>query len=259
VQEAEACEVLAPLATVARCTLADIVIASGHVHADAVLAVVLLAGRGLWVQVRHHRLDFTELAGELSRALTGVLVDPVPARGAVLAHVVRTVVHICRAVLPGEPGQAVTREMGEVILAGPSVLTPVWFDAGTEGNLLFTVSPLKAGRASALIGAHFVDTGSVVLAPVVQAVVDVFLTANSGETVRALTPGRGEVKGLLCAGRWGHSPQVALAAHLQESARLQHLALGLVDTRIAVAGVDDLGASLAIEPGSAPAETELNF
>ena len=40
--------------------------------------------------------------------------------------------------------------------------------------------------------------------------------------------------------------------HLQEPAGLQHLAVGPVHTRVAVAGVDHLRARLAVETRSAP-------
>ena len=66
------------------------------------LAVVLLAGRGLWIHLCHHGLYLAELAGELGGTLAGVLVDPVHAGAAVLAHVVLTVVHVGRAVIPAE-------------------------------------------------------------------------------------------------------------------------------------------------------------
>lgn len=44
VQETQTCEILAALAAVAWSTLADIVIAARDVHADSMLAVVLLTG-----------------------------------------------------------------------------------------------------------------------------------------------------------------------------------------------------------------------
>jgi len=63
---------------------------------------VLLAGRGLWIHLRDHRLDLAELAGELGGTLAGVLIDPVHAGAPVLAHVVHAIVHIHRAVVPAE-------------------------------------------------------------------------------------------------------------------------------------------------------------
>jgi hypothetical protein len=59
---------------------------------------MLLTGRGLGVQLRNHRLYLAELARELGGTLAGVLVDPVHAGAAVLAHVVETVVHVAGAV-----------------------------------------------------------------------------------------------------------------------------------------------------------------
>ena len=45
----------------------------------------------------------------------------------------------------------------------------------------------------ALVGSHLVDAGAVVLAPVVQAVVDVLLASHPGKARRTLTPGKGRV------------------------------------------------------------------
>ena len=45
---------------------------------------------------------------------------------------------------------------------------------------------------------------------------------------------------------------MALGRHLQESAGLKDLALGLVDTRIAIAGINDLSACLAVETRGTP-------
>ena len=158
VQEAQAGEILAPLAAVARSALADVVRASGDVHADPVLAIVLLARRCLWVEMRHHRFDLAELAGELSRALASVLVRPVTTSAPVLAHVVCAVVNVGRTVLPDEAGKTFTGEVGEVILAGASVLARVWLHPRAEGDLLLTVATLKPRRALTLIRSHLVDT-----------------------------------------------------------------------------------------------------
>lgn len=48
------------------------------------LAVVLLAGGGLRVELIDHRFDLAELAAELGRAFARVLVHAVDARSAVL-------------------------------------------------------------------------------------------------------------------------------------------------------------------------------
>ena len=83
--------------------------------------------------------------------------------------------------------------MGEVIFAAATVLARVRLHAGAEGDLLLAVSSLEARRALALVGSHLVDAGAVVLAPVVQAVVDVLLASHSREAWRALTSGKGRV------------------------------------------------------------------
>lgn len=174
----------------------------------------------------NHRLNFTELAGKLCWALTSVLVDAVSACATVLAHVALTIVHICRAVLTNKSWETFTSEMSEVVLARPSILTGIGLDTGTEGNLLFTISPLKSRRAATLIGSHLIHTCSVVLATVFKAVINIFLTSHTREPRRTLA---------------------------QESAGLKDLALGLVDTRIAIAGIDDLSACFAVETRGTPA------
>ena len=63
---------------------------------------MLLAGRGLRIHLRNHRLNLAELPGELGGTLAGVLIDPVHAGATVLAHVVHAVVHVHRAVVPAE-------------------------------------------------------------------------------------------------------------------------------------------------------------
>ena len=90
--------------------------------------------------------------------------------------------------------------MGEVILAGASVLARVWLHSRAEGDLLLAVATFKPRRALTLIRSHLVDTrdhhsphlpyqggqnayhlvnaGAVVLAPIVEAVVDVLLTPH---------------------------------------------------------------------------------
>ena len=106
----------------------------------------------------NHWLNFTELAGKLCWALTSVLVDAVSACATVLAHVALTIVHICRAVLTNKSWETFTSEMSEVVLVSPSILT--------EGNLFFTMSPLKPRRATTLIGSHFIHTSSNILTTV---------------------------------------------------------------------------------------------
>ena len=190
VEEAEAGHVLAPLAAVAGGALAHVVRAAGLVQADTVLAVVLLAGRGLRVQLRHHRLDLAELPRELGRTLARVLVDAVATRAAVLAHVRGAVVHVGGAVLAHVAQHAVARVVGEVVLARAAVLAGV-LPVGprvAEGDLLLAVSPLEARAAAALVLAHLVHAGPVVLAAVLHAVVHVDLAADSLEAGGTVAP-----------------------------------------------------------------------
>ena len=150
------------------------------------LAVVLLTRRRLGVEVRHHRLNLTELPGELRRTLAAVLVDAVPAGPAVLTHVVGAVVHVGRAVLADEPGEALAGVVGEVVLAGPAILAGVPLDGGAEGDLLLAVAALEAGDAAALVLPDLVDAGPVVLAPVLRTVVHVLLAPHPLEPGRTL-------------------------------------------------------------------------
>ena len=193
VEEAQAGEILATLAAVARSAFADVVVASGNVHADSVLAIMLLARRRLRVEMSNHRFNLAELAGELSRAFASVLVRSVTTGAPVLAHMVCTVVNVGRTVLPNEARKALAGEVSEVVFAAAAILAGVGFDPGAEGNLLLAVASLEPGRALALVGSHLVDAGAVVLAPVVQAVVDVLLASHTGKARRTLTPGKGRV------------------------------------------------------------------
>ena len=92
--------------------------------------------------------------------------------------------------MANESWRAVTGEVGEVVLACASVLTGVWFHSCTEGDLLLTVPTLEPGLAPALVLPHPVDAGAVVLAPVVEAIVDIFLTAHPREAGGALAAGK---------------------------------------------------------------------
>lgn len=168
-KEAETGQIFTSLATVTRSTFTDIVIGTGLVHADAVFTVVLLTRAGLGVQVGHHRLDLTKLAGKLGRTLTRVLVDAVSTRASVLTHVVGTIVHVGGAVLSDKPGQTLARVVREVVLTRASILTRINFvrTSTAESNLFLAVSSLKSWHTIALVFTNFVDAGSIVLTPVI--------------------------------------------------------------------------------------------
>ena len=140
VEEAEAGEVLTPLATVARGALADVVVGAGLVHADPVFTIVLLTGRGLGVEVSNHGLDLTELASVLCWTLARVLVHSVSTRASVLTHVIAAVINIGGAVLTNEAQGTLAGVVGEMILALASVLTGV---LAAERDLLLTISSLE--------------------------------------------------------------------------------------------------------------------
>ena len=182
VEEAEAGQVLAPLAAIARGTFAHIVIRPRLVHADPVLAVVLLTRRGLGVEMSDHRLNLAKLARVLGRTLASVLIYPVSTRASVLTHmIVRTVVNICRAVLTHKPGHTLARVVGEVVLAHPAVLARVLLagPGAAECDLFLAISSLKSGNAAALILSNFVDAGPIVLTPVIYTVINVDFTSHS--------------------------------------------------------------------------------
>ena len=139
-EEAEAGEVLTPLATVARGALTDVVVGAGLIHADPVFTIVLLTGRGLGVEVSNHGLDLTELASVLCWTLARVLVHSVSTRASVLTHVIAAVINIGGAVLTNEAQGTLAGVVGEVILALASVLTGV---LAAERDLLLTISSLE--------------------------------------------------------------------------------------------------------------------
>jgi hypothetical protein len=72
---------------------------------------MLLTGRGLWVHLCNHWLYLTELPREFCGAFARVLVDPVHAGAAILAHVVQAVVHVCRAIVTTEKGRKTCLKM----------------------------------------------------------------------------------------------------------------------------------------------------
>ena len=106
----------------------------------------------------NHWLNLTEFSREFWWTFTSVLVDTIPTCSPVLTHVVGAVVNVGRAVLPDEAGKTFTGEVGEVILAGASVLARVWLHPRAEGDLLLTVATFKPRRALTLIRSHLVDT-----------------------------------------------------------------------------------------------------
>ena len=164
---------------------------------------MLLARRRLRVEMSNHWFNLAELAGELSRAFASVLVRSVTTGAPVLAHMVCTVVNVGRTVLPNEARKAFTGEVGEVVFAAATILTGVGLHSGAEGDLLLAVASLKPGWALALVGSHLVDAGAVVLASVVQAVVDVLLASHPGKAWWTLTPGKGRVYGIEGVSRVG--------------------------------------------------------
>ena len=190
VEEAQAGQVLAPLAAVPGSALAHIVIGAGLVHTDPVLAVVLLTRRGLGVEVSDHRLNLAKFARVLGRTLARVLIYPVSTRASILTHVISAVVHICRAILTDKPGETLARVVGEVIFANAVVFARVLFagSGSAESDLLLAISSLKSGNATALILANFVDAGPIVLAPVIYTVINVDFTSHSLESWGTIAP-----------------------------------------------------------------------
>lgn len=100
--EADGSEELAPFPGEPLRTFADVVLGVAGHEADAVLAVVVLAGAGLWVEQVQHVLQFAEGSGEAVLALAAVGVDAVHAGPSVLAQVIQAVVDVGRAVVAGK-------------------------------------------------------------------------------------------------------------------------------------------------------------
>lgn len=72
------------LTCVARGTFADVVVRAHGLEAYPILAVMVLARGGLWVQHRYHWSYLTELASEISCTLTAVVIDTIHTRCTIL-------------------------------------------------------------------------------------------------------------------------------------------------------------------------------
>lgn len=135
-----------------------------------------------------------------------------------------TVVQIDRAVLSGVAGQTFASVIAEVVDALRSVLARI-VALGAERNLRFAVFPGESRQAAALVGLDSVVAGRVVLALVVEAVVDVDLATNAGVTGRA---------------------------NAVEPAFFQNFACSGVAARVAVASVDHVLAVLSVVSRQTP-------
>lgn len=107
---------------------------------------------------------------------------------------VRTVQHsthstpVSLSLLP-EARRAVAGVVGELVAALAAVLAGVGVGAA-EGDLVLAELALVAGAAAALVLAHLVQAGGVVLAEVVHAVVHVQLAPHPGKAARTLAPAK---------------------------------------------------------------------
>ena len=150
----------------------------GH-ETDAVLAVVLLTGTGLRVELYHWR-QFTVFAGKAERTVTPVTIDLIDTWATILAEVVRTVVHIIGTVLSGITGRTNALIVCEVVHTLTGIFARIVF-FGTELDLCFTVFSAITGQTLTPVGLDFVDTRGVVLAFVCNAVIYISLASIAFE------------------------------------------------------------------------------
>lgn len=217
--KAEARQVLTSLSAVAWSTLAHIVAGTRNIHADTMLAVMLLAGTCLRVHLCNHWLNLAELSSELCRTFTCVLVDPVNTGAAILAHVVVTVVYVYRTVLTTETLKTVACVVRNMFAAFPAIFAWI-LRRCTEGDFLAAVFALETRLTFAFIVSNFINTGGIVHTPVGKTVIYISLASNTFKSLGTIT----------------HEP-----------ASLQDLAHGAVDTWISVAGIYHLLALFPVE------------
>lgn len=221
VHKTDAGQILAPLARIARMTLAQIVRASGiRLEAHSMFALMILARRCLWIHHGDHVVTLTVLARKVIGALAEVVIDAIHTAASVLAHVILAIIDVVRAVDAMETGHAVAAVVREVI----QTLSPI--GAGIElrtAELYLRVAPFagEARLAFAAIRLHTIDAGGIVLAAYIlaQAIIDVGLTTGTRIARRTLAT---------------------------EASLLEHSAGGIVATRVAIAGIDHVLAVLAM-------------
>lgn len=221
VHKADAGQILAPLARIARMTLAQIVRAGGiGLEAHAMFALMVLARRRLWIHHGDHVVTLTVLARKVIGALAEVIIDAIHTAAAILAHMILAIVNVVRAVDAMEAGHAVAAVVREVIQTLSAI------GAGIElltAELYLCVAPLagEARLAFTAIRLHTINARGIVLTAYIlaQAIVDVRLTACTRIAWRTLAA---------------------------EATLLQHSAGGIVATRIAIAGIDHVLAVLAM-------------
>ena len=146
---------------------------------DAVLAVMLLTGTGLWVELYHWR-QFTVFAGKAQRTVTPIAVDFINTCASILAEVVRTVVHIIGTVLSGITGRTNTLVMREVVHTLAAVFARIVVFL-TELDLRFAVFAAETGQTLATVGLDLVNTCGVVFAFVCNTVIDISLATIAFE------------------------------------------------------------------------------
>lgn len=221
VDKTDAGQILAPFARIAGMALAQIVGASGiWLEADAVLALVILAGRSLRIHHGDHVVTLTVFARKIVGALANIIIDAVDAGAAILAHMILAVIDVIRAVDAVKARHALAAVVGEVIQALGAIRTGIIVETA---ELYFRVAPFarKAGLAFAAIRLDAINAGGIVLAAYIlaQAVIDVRLAAGARVARRTLAA---------------------------KATLLQHRAGGIIPAGIAVAGIDHVLAMLAM-------------
>lgn len=179
---------------------------------------------------------------------------------------VDAVVDVGAAVLPFEAWGAVAGVVGEVVPADTSVLAGLEL-ARAKVDLVLAELAGVAARARADVAVDAVDAGGVVLAPVALAVVNIHLTPAPQRTRCTFTKFYNQkwinfdlllfhgFHEIFASDRKHISPDtgISFGALAGEPPGFHDLAGGAVGARVAVAGVDDGVAVLAVEAGGAGA------
>lgn len=179
---------------------------------------MVLAWRRLRIHHCHHWRALAELSGEVGRTLAHVIVDAVDAASAVLTHVILAVVDVLGAVDASEAGRTLARIVCEVVNALGLVRARIEL-ASAELDFLLAELAGEARKAAACVRLDSIDAGSIVLAFMIVAVVDVDFAS--------------------CA-------FVARQAVAAKATFLQHGARSVVPARISVASINHVLAVLTV-------------
>lgn len=178
-QEGQAGKILASFSGITWTAFANVVSAGWiRLEANAKLALVLLARRGLRVEHCHHRCSFAELSGELRRTFTNVVVDAINTGSSVLAHVIDAIVNIFRAVQASIARYTFATVVSRMIDTFGTILARVEV-LPAEFDLRITKLSGESWNAGTAVGIDSVHTRCIVQAFMVGAIIDVDFTPGS--------------------------------------------------------------------------------